>query len=528
MAPPEMPEIAPAAPTLAGAADEQVRRASSDAMLLTAATYGAQGLTFAAGLIQKAILGPFLTGYWALFQTFWTFFSIAPLGVQHGAARQIPMARGRNDLRGAAATANTSATFSFGAISLVGAVVVAVALVFGDRWSDTFRWGLVLLGVTAPLRYLGDMHEVIIQSVKRFDVQSKTVVVQAALALTVQTLAVWLLGFYGLYVGVVAMVLGSFALWVKLGAITPARPAFRFSIEREALRDVMRFGLPLMVYAQVWLLFQAVDSLIVAKALDVKQLGFYALAVSVTNYVMFMPKSIGAVLFPRMAERFAQTGTIESIHHYAADVQRLLAYLLVPIAVGGGFLFLPVLIQHGLPSFIPAIEVVQIMVAASYFMALMSMPIKVLMTAGYRWLLTSLLLLCLALNVVLNVGALTVLDLGLEGAAGATAISYFVTFAVTTGYSLSRTLSPSRVAVHLLEITAAFAYTYAALQVVLWLLGGPGDGVVTDTLTAAVQFGIFLALMLPAFALAQRAVGGLSLVRDATGAVLRSARRRAR
>jgi O-antigen/teichoic acid export membrane protein len=279
-----------------------------------------------------------------------------------------------------------------------------------------------------------------------------------------------------------------------------------------------------MVYAQVWLLFQAVDSLIVARALDVRQLGFYALAVSVTNYVLFMPKSIGAVLFPRMAERFAQTGTIESIHHYAADVQRLLAYLLVPVAVGGGFLFLPVLIRHGLPSFTPAIEVVRIMIAASYFMALMSMPIKVLMTAGYRWLLTALLLACLALNVALNVAALTWLDLGLDGAAGATAISYFVTFAITTGYSLSRTLSPLRVAGHLLEITAAFAYTYAALQVVLRVLGGPDEGLVADVGISVLQFLLFLVLMVPAFALAERAVGGLSLLRGAARTALDAAR----
>jgi O-antigen/teichoic acid export membrane protein len=507
--------------TLAGDPQSGIRKATSDAALMTVATYGAQVLTFVAGVIQKAILGPTLVGAWALIQTAWTFFSIAPLGAHHGAARQIPMHRGRGDYAAAEATAGSASTFSLGMITLLGSLVAVVAIVFGGGHSEQLRFGLVLLGVTAPLRHLTDIHEVIIQGVKRFDIEALTVVVQAIIALTLQTLAVKAFGFYGLFLGLVAMNLASFALWLRLGVITPQRPAFRLGIHRPALRETIRFGAPILVYAQVWLLFQAVDSLIVAGALDLRQLGFYALAVSVTTYVLYLPKSIGAALFPRMAERFARTGDIDSIQHYAADVQRLLAYIAVPLAIAVGFFTFPVLILHALPAFAPAIDVVQIMIGASFFMALMNMPIKVLMTAGYRWSLTSIMLVCLALNAGLNVLAVGPLHWGLKGAAAATAISYMVTWGVTTAYSLSRSMPARKVALHLGEILVVFGWTYGAMHGIESLLGPTQSNIVSDIALTTAKLTLFLLALTPWLWLAERRLGGITMLRGVATSALR-------
>ena len=60
----------------------------------------------------------------------------------------------------------------------------------------------------------------------------------------------------------------------------------------------MSFGFPIMLQGQIWLLFMSIDNLIVAGFISVKDLGYYALAVSVTGYVLHMPRSIGAALFP--------------------------------------------------------------------------------------------------------------------------------------------------------------------------------------------------------------------------------------
>ena len=99
-----------------------------------------------------------------------------------------------------------------------------------------------------------------------------------------------------------------------------------------------------------------------------------------------------------MTEKFGQTSDIKSIRHYAVDTQRVLAYMLVPLFLGAAFYLVPVLIRHALPEFEPAIPVVHIIVAASFLIALVSMPLKLLNTAGYRWGITAVTFFCLLVN----------------------------------------------------------------------------------------------------------------------------------
>ena len=61
------------------------------------------------------------------------------------------------------------------------------------------------------------------------------------------------------------------------------RPSFAWRFDRNRVRELVSFGFPLMLQAQIWLLFMGIDNLIVAGFISVKELGYYALAVSVTR-----------------------------------------------------------------------------------------------------------------------------------------------------------------------------------------------------------------------------------------------------
>ena len=84
---------------LSGAPNANVRSATSDAALFTASTYVAQVLMFAAGLLQKGILGPLGAGYWALMQSFWTYLTITSLGDDGRYGKADPGAQGPGGLR---------------------------------------------------------------------------------------------------------------------------------------------------------------------------------------------------------------------------------------------------------------------------------------------------------------------------------------------------------------------------------------------------------------------------------------------
>lgn len=499
---------------LAALPDAPARSAASDAALFTIGAYIAQLLLFVAGVAQKGILGPRSAGYWALMGTFATFLSIAPLGALDGANRHIPFYRGRNDREKAAVIADTASSFTLVASAVAGGLLVALALLAGPHWAPEIQYGILILGILAPLRFLSDAHEGLIQATKRFKVASMAVIARAFIALTLQTLLVILFGYYGMFMGLAASTIGVLILWNRLGVTSFRRPAFRWRIEGKPLRELLRFGVPMMIHSQIWLLFLAIDNLIVAHYLDVTNLGYYALAVSVTTYIMLLPKSIGAALAPRMSERFAARQRVSDIQHYATDVQRLLADMLIPLFVAGAFFFLPVLIRHALPAFTPAIPVVRIMVIASFFISLSNMPIKILHTTGRNWGLASFMLLCLLFNGAANYVAVAVLHLGLRGAAAATSLSYLIVFLAVTGYALRGTLGLRGLLGHLGELLLVVGYTSAALWAIEWLIG-PGNGALRyDVAVNVVKFGAFLVLMTPWLVRVQRRYRGLTAVWD--------------
>jgi O-antigen/teichoic acid export membrane protein len=509
---------------LAAVPEGKRRSAASDVVVFTLATYSAQGLLFVAGLVQKGILGPVGTGFWSLMQTFWVVLTIAPLGALHGSSRQIPMRRGKREYTAAGTVAATGSSFSLLAVAAAGLTAAAAAVAFGGSWAPELRWGIVILGLTAPLRLLCDCHVIILQATKRFDVASLSTFVEATTLLTIGTGLVWLLGFYGMFAATVATNLVLLALWSRQHLTGWRRPAFRFRVDRRLVRELIAFGAPIMIQGQLWLLFLTVDNLIVASFLGVKDLGYYALAVSVTSYVLILPRSIGAALFPRMAERYAATESIAAIRHYATDVQRLLAYLFVPVVVGAAFFAVPLLIRHALPEFEPAISAVRIMVAGSFVVALMNMPTKVLITAGYRWPLVSVMVGCLAVNAAANALAVGPLDGGIDGAALATSASYLFTFVVLTAFALSRVDPHGAVVRHIGELLAVFTYAIAVLWAIESVTGPGGGSLITDAAVSAAALLTYLVALTPLAWRVQARDGTLTAV----WSVVRNARKGAR
>jgi O-antigen/teichoic acid export membrane protein len=489
-------------PGLAAMPDTEGSSAAADAAMFTVAAYGAQALLFVAGLIQKGILGPVGTGFWSLMQTFWVLLTMAPLGTMHGSTRQIPARRGRGDLAGAGAVAATGSSFSVAAVAVAGVAVALVAAVVGDGWAPELRYGLILLGLTGPLRLLSDCHLVIFQASKRFRIASLTTLVDALIMMTAGTVLVWLLGFYGMFAAVVTSCVGLLLLWTRMGLTGWHRPAFVWRIERPLVRDLLAFGAPIMIQGQIWLLFLTVDNLIVAAILGVRDLGYYALAVSITTYILLLPKSIGAALFPRMTERFAQTEDASSISMYATEVQRLLAYVLVPALVGGAYFGVPAVIRHALPDFTPAIPAVRILAAGASFLALTNMPIKVLIAAGHRWRLASLLLGCLVFNALANWVVVGMLDGGVTGAALATSSSYLVAFAALTAYAVRQTRTHDALA-HVGELTLVTAYVIGSLWAIEGLVGEGRGSVWLEAGVCAAKLAVLSAVLAPVLALAE-------------------------
>jgi hypothetical protein len=165
------------------------------------------------------------------------------------------------------------------------------------------------------------------------------------------------------------------------------------------------------------------------------------------------------------------------------------------------------------------------MAAGSFAVALVNMPTKVLITAGYRWPLVALMLACLGLNAGANYLAVGPLGQGIQGAAAATSASYLVTFVVLTAYALGKALPAGRVARHVGELLAVFAYVIGALWAIEWLVGPGGGGLVLDVAVAATKLLAFVVLMTPLLVRVQARYGSVATLWSLARAGARRLRR---
>jgi O-antigen/teichoic acid export membrane protein len=501
------------------------RRLSGETAILAAGFFTAQLLLFVAGLVQKRLLGPQNAGYWALMATVWAFFSLASLGAFSGASRQVPNDRGREDYRSAAEAADTGGTFAVCSFAVAGILLALIALVFGASWAPQLRWGLVLVGLLAPLRTLVDFHVEVLRVVRRFGVLAMTLVLTGVLSLLGQTALVYGLGYYGMFAGLALISLGSLAFWWKLGLAGLRRPAFRFRIVRRRLRELILTGIPITLYGNIWVLFISIDTLLVASLLSVKELGYYSLAVSVTAYLLFLPRVVTSAVFPRMQEMFGASERAASVRQFVWDVPRVLAFVFVPLLVAAVFFLLPVLIRAVLPAFVPGIPALRIMVVGGIFLALADMPIEFLVTVNARWLATSLILGCLALNAVVNYIAIGVLDGGIRGAALATAGSYLALFLVMSVAALRRVYARRRVVVQIATLLAVSAQLVGALWLFEWAFGSSGQHT-ADLGRACIKLALVYLVMVPWFVYAERSYGVFARLRGLVADARRWLRRR--
>jgi len=499
---------------------------AGDTALLAVGFYVSQFFLVVAGFVQKRLLGPQATGYWTLIGTFWTFMSLASLGAVAGAVRQVPNYRGRDDYDAAAEVADTGSTFGMAAYSLAGLVVVGVALAFGASWSPELRWGVVLLGVLAPLRALVDFHYELIRLVRRFGVLAATLVLTGLLTLFGQTALVYAFGYYGMFAGIALVSLASLAFWWWRGLTGIRRPAFRPRLVRGRLRELVLTGIPITLYSNIWVLFISVDTLLVASLLSVKQVGYYSLAVSVNSYLLFLPRIVSSAIFPRMQEAFGEREDAAAVRHYAWDVPRVLAFVFVPLMTAAAFFLLPVLVRAVLPAFAPGIPAMRVMVAGAIFLALADMPIEFLVTVNARWLAAGLIVACLALNAALNLLALVGFDGGIRSAAIATAVSYAALWLVMTVAALRRVYSARSVLLQVATLLAVSAQLMGVLWVLEWLIGDSADRSVDLALSLA-KLALALIAMAPWFIYAERRYAVFARMIRLAGAAVERLRRAA-
>jgi len=432
-----------------------------DASQYTGATYIAQIGSFGVGLVTKGLLGPTNVGIWSLFNILLGYLATAQVGVGDAIAKEVPYLREKGDFARARRLVGAMMGFVLTVSLLVGAAVVVVAFA-GRAWGPAYRVGLLVIGVAFPMWMVQNMDIVVLRAAKRFDVLSKQLVLQLAIAALAGIPLIWRFSIYGQYAVFVVALVGVL-VYLHRAVRREATAQVQPTLDWDATRHLLSVGLPLQLSNLVFIVQTTADSLLAARLLGVTALGYYALAVTVKAYVYQTPNAFSVVMFPRFQERFAASrDNPAALREYVEKPILGFAFVVLPVLIAATWQVVPFLVRHFLPAFSPAVPVIKILLVGTFFASLWHMPLQFLIATNKLWQGVAIATLNALLVIVCVLVATTRLA-SVETVAAGTSVAYVVALLGTAAYVERHFRSVAGVVVFLTEVTGAAVVLFAAL-----------------------------------------------------------------
>lgn len=487
----------------------QLHQIMRHAVRYVGATYIFQLVTLAVGLVTKRFLGPESVGIWATCGLVTSYLWFASLGITDGAQKEIAYRRGRGEMATAELLRNVMFTVWMAASLALGLGVVIVAWLVHPENSPKYLIGLLTVGMLFPLTQIIICYTVMFRCHKRFSLLSRTFVIMAIAnaALQIPLTIVW--GFYGFLIAYALVQVINWAYW-RFGAKAEDCTRFHFVWDWPILRRLLAIGIPIQVGSVIYIVLRSLDQVILLSVLGPVSLGMYSVGVSMTNFVYNIPNAVSIVTFPNFQERFGQTDSRSALIDLIVSPVLVLAFVVLPLAVGGTYLFLPALIRQALPDFAPGIAAAQVLAMGTFALSLNHMPNQFMITINKQ--IPSILLNLVATG-VLVVAVYTSLHfkLGITGAAAATALAYV--FSSTSLLLLAVTMASSwaRALRLVFQCSVAMGWTWLVLWLTDRLVPSRTSSLWWDFGSSALKFAVFIVLVLPLFWYLERTTGMLSL-----------------
>jgi O-antigen/teichoic acid export membrane protein len=264
---------------------------------------------------------------------------------------------------------------------------------------------------------------------------SKTISLQAIIAGVCGLVLVFPFRMWGLLAGwfigqIVALV---FAREVG-GAAAPI--GFRPGPET---RRLLAIGFPIFLFAGLGAVLKSIDRVMILKFLSTQELGYYSIGLMGVSLLLYLPESLGFVLYPRLIAKYSATRDTAAT---AADMDRPLATIawLMPLFVGVAVFAMHPLVGLFLPQYLPGVPALSILLFGTLGLALASLPSFYIMAIGKQSRLVPISVLAIVLDLVL-IGSFLLTGWKIEGVALGVSAGYAMYGLVLTGYA-ARHMTP--------------------------------------------------------------------------------------
>ncbi len=299
--------------------------------------------------IGAKFLGPSLWGKWQILNLILIYGPNAQMGVLNAMNRNVPLLRGQGKHEIVKETQSTVFSFQLIVSLLLIILVNLIALLWfpKDLLLPTFLLG-VLLFVTMIHLYF----QVYMKSTLNFYLFGKQQILLSILLFFLSPIVVLMPKISSIIlVRTFAITAVLLLIWKEL-RFSPI-----FKLDFAIIKELIRIGWPILSVGLVYTAMTTVDRIIIARYLGSTQLGYYSIAIMVSNLILLIPLIIAQQIYPRMTESWGKTRSMNEIFKWMKR-QIITSLLLSMIVIVCMALTVKPIVSYFLPKYISGIPAV--------------------------------------------------------------------------------------------------------------------------------------------------------------------------
>jgi len=276
--------------------------------------------------------------------------------------REIPFCYGKNDFQQAQRIRNIVFSQYLATILISVSLIGLFTYLVQERYSSSI---IVALRLVCLLIVAQAVVEVFLENVVRtdnqFSILSNSEIFKSLIGFGFMLIMIWYWHLNGL---IASLILSSL---LKGGYIYyKTRYQFRWIWDFNELMRLLKIGFPILLGLILFTVFASIDRFMIIHYLDMKQLGYYALGLTVLNFLFIIQTGAYQVLEPKVYRLYGETKEMGALREIIWDPIYGMC-VLFPLVMGLAYIGIPYLIYLFLPKYILSLMCIRIMILGSFF-----------------------------------------------------------------------------------------------------------------------------------------------------------------
>jgi O-antigen/teichoic acid export membrane protein len=387
---------------------------SKEFMLFSISTLVLQVLRMGNSFVGAKLLGPEIWGYWYILNLILIYGPNIQLGALNAMNRDVPICRGENNWAKVYEIQDNSLGFQILSGLILSICVLLYALLINENGKSL---PLLCMSFLIFAHNLYMWFQMYLKSIAHFNVFSIQQIIFGILLIFITIPLTFFKGLNGFIIGQFITTILTISIIINIEKIK-INPKINFPI----ILKLIKVGWPILGVGLVFTLLKTVDRWMIAGFLGKTQLGYYSLALMVSNVLFLLPMVVAQQIYPRMAETWGKTKSLSDVMRWAKIQTMLSVSLSTFSALIVGFL-VKILVPLILPEYLPGLPAVYPMLLVPVFFSFITGTGNMLNTIGRQKVYLLMQLCLLPVMVILDFLAIK-LGFGIAGVAYATMTTF--------------------------------------------------------------------------------------------------------